>query len=161
MATKVKTEAETETPCTNPLILHTMLEKGHPVGRNHTHKGSCSVFSETHFLSDILRNYRTFTTSPLFFPLNIYSKNCCCAIAKVSQLLQLCTLSHQLVTSIRTSYGFYLNIKVERRQLPAPHPVQHPGVKILHLPECFKKQKKGKQKESFLPAEPAECVSDL
>lgn len=32
MATKVKTEAETDTPCTKPLILHTVLEKGQPVG---------------------------------------------------------------------------------------------------------------------------------
>lgn len=30
MATRVNTEADTETPCTNPLILHTTLEKGHP-----------------------------------------------------------------------------------------------------------------------------------
>ena len=31
MATRVKTEAETDTPCTKPLILHTELEKGQPV----------------------------------------------------------------------------------------------------------------------------------
>lgn len=32
MATRVKTDADTDTPCTKPLILHTVLEKGHPVG---------------------------------------------------------------------------------------------------------------------------------
>lgn len=30
MATRVNTEAETDTPCTKPLILHTILEKGQP-----------------------------------------------------------------------------------------------------------------------------------
>lgn len=30
MATRVKTDAETDTPCTKPLILHTILEKGQP-----------------------------------------------------------------------------------------------------------------------------------
>lgn len=30
MATKVNTDAETDTPCTKPLILHTILEKGQP-----------------------------------------------------------------------------------------------------------------------------------
>lgn len=31
MATRVNTDAETDTPCTKPLILHTVLEKGQPV----------------------------------------------------------------------------------------------------------------------------------
>lgn len=31
MATRVKTDAETDIPCTKPLILHTVLEKGQPV----------------------------------------------------------------------------------------------------------------------------------
>lgn len=31
MATRVKTDAETDAPCTKPLILHTALEKGQPV----------------------------------------------------------------------------------------------------------------------------------
>lgn len=31
MATRVKTDADTDTPCTKPLILHTVLEKGQPV----------------------------------------------------------------------------------------------------------------------------------
>lgn len=30
MATKVKTEAETDIPCTSPLILHMLLPNGHP-----------------------------------------------------------------------------------------------------------------------------------
>lgn len=30
MATSVKTEAETDMPCTRPLILHMVLSKGHP-----------------------------------------------------------------------------------------------------------------------------------
>lgn len=30
MATRVKTEAATDIPCTKPLNLHTMLEKGQP-----------------------------------------------------------------------------------------------------------------------------------
>lgn len=30
MATRVKTEAATDIPCTKPLILHTMFEKGQP-----------------------------------------------------------------------------------------------------------------------------------
>lgn len=33
MATKVNTDAETDTPCTKPLILHTILEKGQPGGK--------------------------------------------------------------------------------------------------------------------------------
>lgn len=31
IATRVKTDADTDTPCTKPLILHTVLEKGQPV----------------------------------------------------------------------------------------------------------------------------------
>lgn len=30
MATKVKTEAATDIPCTSPLILHMLLPNGHP-----------------------------------------------------------------------------------------------------------------------------------
>lgn len=30
----MKTDADTDTPCTKPLILHTMLEKGQPVEKN-------------------------------------------------------------------------------------------------------------------------------
>lgn len=30
MATSVKTDVDTDTPCTKPLILHTPLEKGQP-----------------------------------------------------------------------------------------------------------------------------------
>lgn len=33
MATKVKTEADTDTPWTNPLILQTVLEKDQPVDK--------------------------------------------------------------------------------------------------------------------------------
>lgn len=43
MATRVKTEADTDTPCTKPLILHTVLEKGHPVEKSH--KGSAQYSS--------------------------------------------------------------------------------------------------------------------
>lgn len=33
MATRVKTDADTEMPCTVPLSLHTRLPKGHPAHR--------------------------------------------------------------------------------------------------------------------------------
>lgn len=39
MATSVKTEAETDMPCTRPLILHMVLSKGQPVRGNH---GTCT-----------------------------------------------------------------------------------------------------------------------
>lgn len=38
MATSVKTEAETDMPCTRPLILHMALSKGQPVRGHH---GGC------------------------------------------------------------------------------------------------------------------------
>ncbi len=42
MATSVKTDADTDTPCTKPLILHTLLEKGQPVEKMTNAQKSCS-----------------------------------------------------------------------------------------------------------------------
>ena len=45
MATKVKTEAATDIPCTRPLILHTVLVNGQPFNRiNVNHQAYKKMF---------------------------------------------------------------------------------------------------------------------
>lgn len=48
MATKVKTEAETDTPCTKPLILQTALEKGQPVDKTEPSRVIHMFMAEAH-----------------------------------------------------------------------------------------------------------------
>lgn len=53
MATRVNTDAETDTPCTKPLILHTVLEKGQPVEKKHlsTYSSTLIEFQSEHKVS--------------------------------------------------------------------------------------------------------------
>lgn len=50
MATSVKTEAETDMPCTRPLILHMVLSKGQPV---RGHDRGCRCLWLTQLLLDV------------------------------------------------------------------------------------------------------------
>lgn len=61
MATRVNTDAETDTPCTKPLILHTILEKGQP-GKKAENAINMHVKNKT---ADRAPEKRTATFSPV------------------------------------------------------------------------------------------------